>query len=56
MNYQNNGSWDARIYDQVSYLVQYKWGQQADPERYCLTTDDQAFVGLLEIFVMQTVL
>jgi trans-aconitate 2-methyltransferase len=28
MNYQNNGSWDARTYDQVSYLVQYKWGQQ----------------------------
>jgi hypothetical protein len=108
MNYQNKGSWDACTYDQVSYLVQYKWGQQAgcqsvesntadsceltikgyegycpnrpddpscsdflydpsnkitpspyglcaqqpyhpgcpqitDPERYCLTTDDQAF-------------
>jgi trans-aconitate methyltransferase len=28
MNCQNNGSWDARTYDQVSYLVQYKWGQQ----------------------------
>jgi trans-aconitate 2-methyltransferase len=28
MGYQNNGSWDARTYDQVSYLVQYKWGQQ----------------------------
>jgi trans-aconitate 2-methyltransferase len=28
MNYQNNGSWDACTYDQVSYLVQYKWGQQ----------------------------
>jgi trans-aconitate 2-methyltransferase len=28
MNYQNNSSWDARTYDQVSYLVQYKWGQQ----------------------------
>ena len=28
MNYQSNGSWDARTYDQVSYLVQYKWGQQ----------------------------
>jgi trans-aconitate 2-methyltransferase len=28
MNYQKNGCWDARTYDQVSYLVQYKWGQQ----------------------------
>jgi trans-aconitate 2-methyltransferase len=28
MNYQKNGSWDARTYDQVSYLVQYRWGQQ----------------------------
>jgi trans-aconitate 2-methyltransferase len=28
MSYKNNGSWDARTYDQVSYLVQYKWGQQ----------------------------
>jgi trans-aconitate methyltransferase len=28
MRYQNNCSWDARTYDQVSYLVQYKWGQQ----------------------------
>jgi trans-aconitate 2-methyltransferase len=28
MRYHNNGSWDARTYDQVSYLVQYKWGQQ----------------------------
>lgn len=28
MNYKNKGSWDARTYDQVSYLVQYKWGQQ----------------------------
>ena len=27
MNYQK-GSWDARTYDQVSHLVQYKWGQQ----------------------------
>src|SRR5919106_3426217 len=27
MSYKNNGSWDARTYDQVSYLVQYKWGQ-----------------------------
>jgi trans-aconitate 2-methyltransferase len=26
MSFQNN--WDARTYDQVSYLVQYKWGQQ----------------------------
>jgi hypothetical protein len=31
MNYQNNGSWDACTYDQVSYLVQYKWGQQYFP-------------------------
>jgi trans-aconitate 2-methyltransferase len=28
MNYKNKGSWDARTYDQVSYLVQYRWGQQ----------------------------
>lgn len=28
MDYKNKGSWDARTYDQVSYLVQYKWGQQ----------------------------
>jgi trans-aconitate 2-methyltransferase len=28
MSYKNNSSWDARTYDQVSYLVQYKWGQQ----------------------------
>jgi trans-aconitate 2-methyltransferase len=28
MRYQNHGSWDACTYDQVSYLVQYKWGQQ----------------------------
>jgi trans-aconitate 2-methyltransferase len=28
MNYQDNGSWDARTYEQVSYLIQYKWGQQ----------------------------
>ena len=28
MNYRNKGSWDARTYDQVSYLVQYRWGQQ----------------------------
>jgi trans-aconitate methyltransferase len=27
MDFQNNGSWDAHTYDQVSYLVQYKWGQ-----------------------------
>jgi trans-aconitate 2-methyltransferase len=25
---RNNGSWDARTYDQVSRLVQYRWGQQ----------------------------
>jgi trans-aconitate 2-methyltransferase len=24
----NKGSWDARTYDQVSRLVQYRWGQQ----------------------------
>jgi trans-aconitate 2-methyltransferase len=28
MSDKNNSSWDARTYDQVSYLVQYKWGQQ----------------------------
>ena len=28
MRYRNKGSWDARTYDQVSRLVQYKWGQQ----------------------------
>ena len=28
MDYKNKGSWDACTYDQVSYLVQYKWGQQ----------------------------
>jgi trans-aconitate 2-methyltransferase len=28
LRYQNKGSWDARTYDQVSRLVQYKWGQQ----------------------------
>jgi len=28
MRYKNKGSWDARTYDQVSRLVQYKWGQQ----------------------------
>jgi trans-aconitate 2-methyltransferase len=28
MNYENKGSWDASTYQQVSYLVQYKWGQQ----------------------------
>jgi trans-aconitate 2-methyltransferase len=26
--YQNRGSWDARTYDQVSRLVQYRWGQR----------------------------
>ena len=28
MRYRNNSSWDARTYDQVSRLVQYRWGQQ----------------------------
>jgi len=28
LRYRNKGSWDARTYDQVSRLVQYKWGQQ----------------------------
>ncbi len=28
LEYQNTGSWDAHTYDQVSRLVQYKWGQQ----------------------------
>jgi trans-aconitate 2-methyltransferase len=28
MRYKNKGSWDAHTYDQVSYLVQYRWGQQ----------------------------
>jgi len=28
LRYRNNGSWDARTYDQVSRLVQYRWGQQ----------------------------
>lgn len=28
MGYKREGSWDARAYDQVSYLVQYTWGQQ----------------------------
>ena len=28
MKYENKGSSDARTYDQVSRLVQYKWGQQ----------------------------
>jgi trans-aconitate 2-methyltransferase len=27
MRYRNKGSWDARTYDQVSRLVQYRWGQ-----------------------------
>jgi len=25
---KNKGSWDARTYDEVSRLVQYRWGQQ----------------------------
>ena len=28
MRDQNKGSWDARTYDQVSRLVQYRWGQR----------------------------
>ena len=28
MRTRDNGSWDARTYDQVSRLVQYRWGQQ----------------------------
>ena len=28
MGYNREGSWDARAYDQVSYLVQYTWGRQ----------------------------
>jgi ubiquinone/menaquinone biosynthesis C-methylase UbiE len=28
LKYKNKGSWDARTYDQVSYLVQYRWGKQ----------------------------
>jgi SAM-dependent methyltransferase len=28
LRYRNNGSWDALTYDQVSRLVQYRWGQQ----------------------------
>ena len=28
MRHVNKGSWDALTYDQVSRLVQYKWGQQ----------------------------
>ena len=28
MRCKNKGSWDARTYDQVSYLGQYRWGQQ----------------------------
>lgn len=28
MRNRNNGTWDARTYDQVSRLVQYRWGQQ----------------------------
>ncbi len=28
MRHKNNGSWDAHTYDQVSYLVQHRWGQQ----------------------------
>jgi trans-aconitate 2-methyltransferase len=28
LRYRNKGSWDASTYDQVSRLVQYRWGQQ----------------------------
>ena len=28
MEHHNTGSWDAHTYDEVSRLVQYKWGQQ----------------------------
>lgn len=28
MRHKIKGSWDAHAYDQVSYLVQYRWGQQ----------------------------
>jgi ubiquinone/menaquinone biosynthesis C-methylase UbiE len=28
LRYRNKGSWDALTYDQVSRLVQYRWGQQ----------------------------
>jgi trans-aconitate methyltransferase len=28
LKYRNKGSWDAHTYDQVSRLVQYRWGQQ----------------------------
>ncbi len=28
MGYKNKGSWDARTYDQVSHLVQYRWGRK----------------------------
>lgn len=28
MRNRNNSTWDARTYDQVSRLVQYRWGQQ----------------------------
>jgi trans-aconitate 2-methyltransferase len=28
LRYKNKGSWDAHTYDQVSRLVQYRWGQQ----------------------------
>lgn len=28
MRHKIKGSWDAQAYDQISYLVQYRWGQQ----------------------------
>ena len=28
LKYRNKGNWNAFTYDQVSRLVQYKWGQQ----------------------------
>jgi trans-aconitate 2-methyltransferase len=33
LRYRNKGSWDALTYDQVSRLVQYKWGQQVIKSR-----------------------
>jgi trans-aconitate 2-methyltransferase len=32
---RNKGFWDARTYDQVSRLVQYRWGQQVLKWRKC---------------------
>jgi trans-aconitate 2-methyltransferase len=33
LHYQNTSSWDAHTYDEVSCLVQYKWGQQVIKRR-----------------------